>query len=152
MNPPVTNSVNYIALLLQSIFLILLYSAFEFSGSDEAGLWAAMTYLIVAYGLRYFVPVDHRKGMREIKQEKYLEAIECFDSSYHFFSKNTWVDRYRAFTIFSASKYTYREMAMVNKAFALACLDRKAEAKALYELCLQEYPKNAMAFYALKMV
>jgi tetratricopeptide (TPR) repeat protein len=152
MEPPITRSINYVALFLQFIFLILLFVLFQLSSSDEAGLWAAMVYLVLAYGLRYFVPIDHRKGMRELKQGNYKKAIESFDKSLNFFSNHSWVDRYRVFTIFSASKMCYREMALVNKAFSLACIDQKEDAKILYEKCLLEYPKNSIAFYALKMM
>ncbi len=152
MQPPITRSINYVALLLQFIFLIILFVLFQLSGSDEAGLWAAMVYLVLAYGLRYFVPLEHRKGMRALKQADYAEAIVCFDKSLNFFSTHPWVDRFRVFTIFSASKMCYREMALVNKAFSLACIDQKGEAKALYEKCLLEYPKSSIAFYALKMM
>ncbi len=151
-NLPVTNSINYSAFVLQILFLFVLILLFQLSGSDEAAVWAAMIYLVLAYGLRYFVPIDHRKGMRALTQGDYEQAISSFDMSFDFFSKHLWVDRFRVFTTFSVSKLCYREMAMVNKAFALVCLERKEEARALYEQCLTEYPKNNIAFYALKML
>jgi len=148
----VTRSVNYFFLAMQMLFLIGLYLGFQYSGSDEAGIWAAMTYLVIAYGTRYFVPLDHRKGMRALKQGDYEQALLSFEKSFHFFSAHPWVDRFRMFTTFSVSKLCYREMAMVNKAFAFVCLGRKEEAKTLYESCLQEYPKNNIAVYGLKML
>jgi len=149
---PVTKSINYLALVVQSIFLILLYFIFIQSGSDEPLLWSAMIYLVLAYGLRYFVPVDHRKGIRELKQGHYEAALDSFTKSFEFFSKHKWVDRFRALTIFSASKQSYREMAMINRAFTLVCLERKDEAKEYYENCLKEYPDNLIAEDALKMM
>lgn len=149
---PVTRSINYFFLALQILFLIGLYLSFEYSGSDEAGIWAAMTYLVVAYGTRYFVPLDHRKGMRELKQGDYEKALVSFEKSFGFFSKHPWVDRFRMFTTFSVSKLCYREIAMVNKAFTLVCLGRKEEAKVLYESCLKEYPQNNIALHGLKML
>jgi len=149
---PVARSMNYFSFALQILFLIALYLGFEKSGSDEASLWAGMVYLVLAYSLRYFVPIDHRKGVRELKQGKYEEALVSFQKSFDFFTKHPWIDRFRVFTTFSVSKLCYRETAMVNKAFALICLDRKEEAKALYEACLQDYPENSIALYALKIV
>src|SRR4051812_25803791 len=108
MQQPNMNSISFIAIALQSVFLVLLYIGFEQSGSDEAALWAAMIYLVLAYGLRYFVPVEHRKGLREFKQGNYEAAMIHFEKSFEFFSAHPWVDRYRAFTIFSASKLSYR--------------------------------------------
>ena len=141
---------NYISLALQLLFLLVLYWVFIKSGSDEAALWAGMVYLVLAYGLRYFVTIDHRKGMRELKLDEYDNALLSFQKSFYFFTKYPWIDRFRVFTTFSASKFCYRETAMVNQAFALVYLNRKEEAKALYEVCLKEYPENSIAFYALK--
>lgn len=149
---PVTQSINYWALLLQVLFAGFLCVVFQLSGSDEPAVWAAMTYLMLAYGLRYFVPIDHRRGMRALKQGDYEQAIKSFEKSFGFFSKHQWIDRLRVFTTFSVSKLCYCEIALVNKAFALICLDRKEEAKVLYEQCLKKYPENNIAFYALKMM
>ncbi len=149
---PVTRSINYFFLLLQILFFMSLYFCFEASGSDESGLWTGMVYLMLAYSLRYFVPLDHRKGMRELKQGNYEEALTYFGKSFEFFSNHVWIDRFRVFTTFSVSRLCYREIAMVNQAFALVCLDRKEEAKILYEECLKEYPENNIVYYALKMM
>ncbi|HSY60976.1 MAG TPA: hypothetical protein VK796_03825 [Cytophaga sp.] len=121
------HSINFFALALQAGFLFLLYFGFEYSGSDESALWAAMVYLVMAYGLRYFVPIDHRKGLREFKQGNYTEALMHFEKSLEFFSKYPWIDYFRVFTIFSASKLSYREMAVMYKGICLELLGRGAE-------------------------
>ena len=149
---PKIRSMNYLYLLCQMLFLLVLHIGFYYSGSDEPALWAAMTYLVIAFSTRYFVPLDHRKGMRALRQGNYQQALVDFEKSFDFFSKHLWIDRFRMFTVFSVSKLCYREIAMVNKAFTLVCLDRKEEAKALYEACLNEYPKNNVAYYGLKML
>ncbi|WP_299250802.1 hypothetical protein [uncultured Cytophaga sp.] len=115
-------TINFLALALQLVLFFLFYLGFEKSGSDEPALWAAMTYLVLAFGLRYFVPLDYRKGIREMKLENYSEAITYFDKSAIFFSKYTWVDRFRVFTLFSISKLSYREMSELHKAHCLECL------------------------------
>lgn len=122
MQPSNINSINFFALALQAGFLFLLFLGFQYSGSDEAALWAAMVYLVMAYGLRYFVPIDHRKGLRELKQENYNEALIHFEKSFGFFSKHPLVDRFRVFTMFSASKLSYREMAVMYKEVCLEAL------------------------------
>lgn len=113
------NSINFVALALQIALFFLLYLAFQKSGSDEAALWAAMTYLVCAFGLRYFVPLDHRKGMREMKLGNYSNALIHFEKSYTFFSRYRWIDRFRVFTMFSVSKLSYREMAVMYKEICL---------------------------------
>lgn len=149
---PVTRTISYVAFLIQLSLLVLLFFVFAWSGSDESLLWAGMTYLILSNTLRYFVPVDHRKGIRELKQNRFEEALHSFEKSFYFFTKHAWVDRFRVLTAFSASKMSFREMAMTNIAFTLICLERKEEAKEWYERCLREYPQNHIAYYALKMM
>ncbi len=124
---PKINSINFFALVLQAGFLFLLYLGFQYSGSDEAALWAAMVYLVLAYGLRYFVPIHHRKGLRELRQGNYEEALVHFEKSHDFFSAHPWIDFFRCFTMFSASKLTYREMAMMYKYSCLEALGRTEE-------------------------
>jgi hypothetical protein len=114
------HSINFFALALQLVFLFLLYLGFQHSGSDEPALWAAMVYLVLAYGLRYFVPIEHRKGMREFKQGNYAVARVHFERSEQFFFKYFWIDYFRAFTMFSVSKMSYRNMAVMYK---LICLE-----------------------------
>ena len=127
MQQPKMNSINFFALALQAGFLFLLYLGFQYSGSDEAALWAAMVYLVLAYGLRYFVPIHHRRGLRELKQGNYEEALKHFEKSEEYFSAHPLVDRFRAFTMFSASKLSYREMAMMYKYSCLESLVRTEE-------------------------
>jgi tetratricopeptide (TPR) repeat protein len=100
---------------------------FEYSGSDESALWAAMIYLVLAYGLRYFVPIDHRKGLRELKQGNYEAALIHFEKSLEFFLKYPWIDYFRVFTLFSASKLSYQVMAVMYKGICLEALGRGEE-------------------------
>jgi len=116
------NAINFFALVLQIVLFFLFYWAFEKSGSDEAALWAAMTYLVLAFGLRYFVPLHYRKGMREMKLENHSVAFIHFEKSVIFFTTHTWLDRFRVFTLFSISKLSYREMSILYKAHCLECL------------------------------
>jgi hypothetical protein len=116
------NAINFFALALQIVLFFLFYRGFQQSGSDEAALWAAMAYLVLAFGLRYFVPLDYRKGMREMKLENYDEACTHFEKSVAFFTTHTWVDRFRVFTIFSISKRSYREMSVLYNAYCLELL------------------------------
>lgn len=124
MQPFNIHSINFFALGLQVVFLFLLYAGFQYSGSDEPALWAAMVYLVLAYGLRYFVPLDHRKGMRELKQGNYEAALIHFEKSYTFFSAHPFIDYFRAFTLFSVSKMSYKLMAVMYKGICLEALGR----------------------------
>lgn len=138
-------SVSAMSLLIQGIFLMLLYFLFVYSGADEPFLWAAMAYLMLSYGLRYFVPLQHRKGIRQLKEGNYEAAQESFHKSYVFFTRFKWLDTFRALTVFTVSKMSFKELALLNRAQALISLNRVGEANELIEVCLKLYPKNSIA-------
>ena len=147
---PITKSISIFFAIILIGMLVLFIAGFYFSGSDEPVVWGAMIYLMCSFLLRYTVPRHHRKGMSFIKQGRYEEAMASFEKSFVYFSRHAWVDTFRVITAFSSSKLSFREIAMVNKAFCLVCLDHKEEARRVYEQCLAEYPKNHIAFFALK--
>lgn len=112
----------------------------------------ALTYLVISFCLRTFIPGDHRRGMKLVKQEKYQEAIPYFEKSYDFFKKHHWLDKYRYITLLSSSKMTYSEMALVNIAFCYGQIGDGINSKAFYERTLKEFPHNGMAKAALNML
>jgi tetratricopeptide (TPR) repeat protein len=87
-----------------------------------------------------------------IKEGKFEEAIACFEKSYHFFSRNSWIDKYRYVTLFSASKMSYKEMALCNIAFCYSQVNEGLKAIEYYERTLQEFPENGLAKTGLKML
>lgn len=90
--------------------------------------------------------------MKAIKQKDFKTASEYFSQSADFFTKNKWLDKYRAVTLLSASKMCYREMALCNIAFCYAQTMQPEKAKALYEQILEEYPDNGIAYYSLSSI
>ena len=54
--------------------------------------------------------------------------------------------------LLSASAASYREMALLNEAFALGQLGRRPEARAIYESTVEEFPDSGMAEAALNLM
>lgn len=102
--------------------------------------------------LQQLIPSSHNKGMKAIKQKDFKAALEHFELSLDFFTRNAWVDKYRAVTMLSASKMCYREMALCNIAFCYVQAGQAEKAKALYEEILKQYPDNGIAYYALNSI
>jgi tetratricopeptide (TPR) repeat protein len=90
--------------------------------------------------------------MHHSKLQQYPEAIRDFQSSYSFFSRNSWVDRHRSITIMSPSAISYREMALVNIAFSYSQLSQGTNAKEYYRRALDEFPNSIMARAALRLI
>ncbi len=94
----------------------------------------------------------HQQGMKLVKQQKFENAISLFIGSVDFFAKHQWIDKYRFLTLLSASKMTYKEMALCNIAFCYSQIGNGTKAKEYYEQTLKEFPKNGLAIAALKMI
>jgi len=94
-------------LMVASLFLFQL----------EGMIVASVLFFILITALQQLIPKSHKKGMKAVKQNEFNGAIEYFKQSVDFFTKKKWLDKYRAVTMFSASKMSYREMALCNIAF-----------------------------------
>lgn len=137
----------------QILFLyVLFYLSSLFISEDEFTviLSSIAVYYFTIYCLRKLVASDHRKAIDMLKKGDYEAAMAGFKRSAEFFTKNSWVDRYRFITLLSASKKTYREMALCNIGFCLTQTKRGIEAKEIYLNVLKQYPENEIAFTALR--
>ena len=151
-NVPTIKQIAWISLVPQLILMgILVYLYFLF-GSKEPFIFSALTYLILSFGLRNFVAKDHRQGMKLVNQHKYAEAIFFYKQSVEYFTRNSWIDKYRFLTLLSSSKLTYKEMGLCNIAFCYSQINNGQKAKEYYELTLKEFPKNGLAIAGLNML
>jgi TolA-binding protein len=132
--------------------LVIASLFYLFSTEDEyTGMFGAiLVYYFIIYCLRTLVASDHRKAINTLKKGDYEKAMEGFKKSARFFTENAWVDKYRCITLLSASKKTYREMALCNVGFCLTQTKRGAEAIEVYKDVLQKYPENDIAIAALR--
>ncbi len=58
-------------------------------------IYAIFTYFFLYIALNYLIPLDHRVGIKLIKQGRLQEAIIHFQKSADFFTKYEWIDKYR---------------------------------------------------------
>ncbi|MDR0262577.1 MAG: tetratricopeptide repeat protein [Sphingobacterium sp.] len=151
-NVPIVRSVSWPAVLILIVFWMVLVVASLFLFQLEGVMVASVLFFILVTALQQLIPKSHKKGMKAVKQNDFKGAIEYFKQSVDFFTKKEWLDKYRAVTMFSASKMSYREMALCNIAFCYSQTGQAEKAKALYEEILQEYPENGIAYYALNSI
>lgn len=114
---PTARQVNLISVILHFIIMAFVILAYFLAGSREFVIYGALTYLTISFTLRYFIPIDHRVGMRLVHKKEFRNAISYFKRSYAFFNKNLWIDKYRFVTLLSSSNMCYNEMALNNIAF-----------------------------------
>ncbi len=154
-NPKVTNwslyrSIPQFAVMaILSVIVHWILPDVTVSGSMALG---AIAYLAYSFISRIVFAKHHRLGIRAFREGHFEAAIWHYDQSIAFFDRYPWIDRYRAVTMMSPSAWSYREMAMLNKAFAESQNDNHESAIAGYEAVLSDYPHNQMALQALRMM
>lgn len=114
--------------------------------------WGAAVYLAYSFGSRKFIPRAHRRGVRLSQAQQFEDAIRAHEESYAYFTRHSWLDRYRSITMMSPSAMSYREMALLNVAFAHSQLGNGEKAKEYYQRASREFPNSAIANAALKMI
>lgn len=151
-NISVVRQIAWLALIPQFLFALVLIFFYHQLRFPDPPFYGLVTYLILSFGLRTFIPHSHNKGMKYVKKDKFAEAIPCFEKSYNFFTENSWIDKYRFMTLLSSSAMSYREMSLTNIALSYAQLGDSFRAREYYEKTLHEFPKSEIAKSGLSLL
>ena len=151
-NVPTIRQLSWLSVVPQLIVIGLLIFLYHLADFDEPFILGALTYSLLALVLRNIIAKNHRQGMRLVKQQKFADALPCFEKSVDYFAKNNWVDKYRYLTLLSSSKMTYKEMGLCNIAFCYSQTGNGQKAKEYYEQALKEFPENGLAIAGLNML
>jgi tetratricopeptide (TPR) repeat protein len=149
---PIIRQMSLLSILIQVCLYFILYLIYKQFFIFDAYLYAFITFILVYFALRYSIARDHRKGVRLYKQKKYELAISCFQKSYAFFCKHSWLDKYRFVFLLSSSLISYTEMALLNIAFCQTQIGEKEKAISSYKKVLEQFENSEMAISALKML
>jgi tetratricopeptide (TPR) repeat protein len=136
---------------LLPLTVVLVGSFLAWPGDTWKVVVALWAYLFVAFSFRRLQLVHHKRGIRLVRQRAWDEAISHFQKSYDYFSRHPKLDEHR-WLFLSASAIALREMALLNMAFCAAQAGRRAEARALYERTLVEYPGSPLAVSTLNLM
>ena len=136
-----------------SLGVLALFVAVGYRLNEANGVaFGAISYVALAILLRSVVARHHRNAIRHCKRGEYEQAIPEFEKSAVFFLEHRWIDRFRAITMLSAAGMSYREMALVSLGFCYAQIGAGDKARQSYGQCLSEFPTNAMARSALRLM
>lgn len=149
---PTTRSIDWVSLLPQFAVLFGLVIVLDVLNVPQPILVGSVLYLVLAIALKLGLTGAHRKGIHAVKAGRFTEAIPYFERSRAYFEERPWLDRYRYLLLLSSSAWSYREMAMANKAFSLSQLGMRTDAINSYEEVLREYPESALATVPLRMM
>lgn len=149
---PVVKQTALLSLIPQIIILALFFFLFWWLNFRYPLFTATIVFLALTTILRFSMAFHHRRGMWYFKKKKYKEAIEMYKKSYLYFSKHPWIDRFRYITLFSSSKISYKEMALLNIAFSYSQIGDGENSEKYYKKTQSEFPDSEMAKTALKMI
>ena len=151
---PIVRQTAWISLIPQLLFMAILCAIYIIFIEPIflAIELALITYLFLSVTLKFSISHNHRKGIALFKVGKYEQAINEFQKSYSFFSKYTWIDKYRFITLLSSSKISYREMALLNVAFCYSQIGDGKKSKDYYLKTIEQFPNSEMANTSLKMI
>lgn len=144
--------VAWISLLPQLAVMGLLVLGYYVLDSSAPLLYGLLSYLVLSFLLKMSIARFHRRGIQLVKGGAWAEAIDLFEKSYAFFSRNRWVDAYRFLTLLDSSKISYREMALCNIGFCYGQMGDRKAAMAAYGKAVEEFPESALAMAALHML
>jgi tetratricopeptide (TPR) repeat protein len=112
----------------------------------------AATFVVYMFVSQWALARRHRAGTQRLREGRFEDAIAHFESSYAFFARRAWLDKYRCLTMLSISAASYREMALVSIAFCHSRLGDAEKMKQYYVRALTEFPHSAVAKACLAMI
>ncbi len=151
-NVPTIRQISWLSFIFQLILVVLMTYLYHLASVDEAFIFGALTYSIVAFLFRNLIAKRHRQGMKLVRKQKFEEALPYFEKSVEYFSENRWVDKYRFLTLLTSSRMSYKEMGLCNIAFCYRQIGNGQKAKEYYEQVLKEFPENGLALVGLNML
>lgn len=134
---------NWRFLIPQFSILLLIGLFFYVLKIERYWLLSLAIYFLLSGYLKIVIPRLHRKGLYYLRKGEYEGAVYAFQKSYRYFSKHRWIDEYRAFTLFSISYLSYREMALMNIIYCYQQLGKNEDAKRLHKRLSAEFPQNS---------
>jgi|SRR6185437_8505315 len=148
--PFVKQETNWFA-ILPRIFVIgiLCLVFYHFLGQADKHnffIFAFIVYLIIAFASRkLFFPLVIHQGIRLIKEEKFAQAIPYIHKTIDYYTKNSWIDKFRFLLLISSSKSTIRESSICNLAYCYLQIGETNKSREIYQDILIQYPKSINA-------
>ena len=139
---PVIRNTNYFYLIPQVAILLIIIYIFYMAGIEHYMLLGVSLYFLLSIYLKVLIPKWHRKGIYLLKKGKLDLAILSFQRSYDFFRRNAWIDQYRTFVLFSTSRYSYAEMALMNIIYCFEQLGDTKMARKYHKILQEQFPEN----------
>ncbi|HEX3165074.1 MAG TPA: hypothetical protein VHQ93_02385, partial [Chitinophagaceae bacterium] len=70
---PTIRQLSWLSVIPQLIVIGLLIFLYHLANFDQPFIFGALTYSLLALGLRNLIAKNHRQGMRLVKQQKFVD-------------------------------------------------------------------------------
>ncbi len=144
-NIPIVRQIAWLSIIPQLIIIVLMMLIWYQFDKRNFMILSALSFLVIALILRKLIAKEHQNGIVKVKHEQFKDAILHFETSYNYFKQHNWIDKYRFLTLFSASKISYKEMALVNIAFCYGQIGEGKLSKSYYQKAIDEFPESKIA-------
>jgi tetratricopeptide (TPR) repeat protein len=109
-------------------------------------------FLITLLAKCLFLPNSLYQSIKFIKEAKFDEAIPPTEQTIEYYTKHSWIDKFRFHLLISSSKRTIRESSICNLAYCYLQTGNVQRAKEIYQDVLRQYPENINAKTVLNTI
>jgi tetratricopeptide (TPR) repeat protein len=109
-------------------------------------------YMLTLLAKFLFFPNALYEGVNLIKQAKFQEAIPFLQDTINYYTKYSWIDKFRFILLISSAKRTIRESSICNLAYCYLQIGQIQKAKEIYQDVLRQYPENINAQNTLNTI
>ncbi len=144
--PFVKQETNWLAFIPKLAVIGILCLCFYPLDKQSFFLIAFFAYFMLTLLARWlFFPNALYEGITLIKQAKFQEAIPVIQVTIDYYTKHSWIDKFRFLLLISSAKRTIRESSICNLAYCYLQTGNIQKAKEIYHDVLLQYPENINA-------
>ena len=152
MKVPLVRSTSWLGVVVGVMPLLALMAVGAPLAPDLFPLLAGAIWLVLILIMRHWLTGAHRRAIRLVKAGNFRAAIPAFQDAYDQMCRRPWADRFRWLLLGTASRWTYREIALCNSAFCHGQIGDGEKMRELYRRALVEFPDSVLASMALRML
>ncbi len=151
--PFVKQEIDWLALIPKLFVIGILCLCFYPLDKQNFFLIAFVVYFILTILARkLFFPNSLHEGIKLIREAKFDQAIPVVEKTIDYYTKHSWIDKYRFLLLISSAKRTIRESSICNLAYCYLQVGDIKNAKEIYQDVLIQYPENINAKSMLRTI
>jgi tetratricopeptide (TPR) repeat protein len=152
---PLVRNINYPVFFLQLLLVTATIVGFVWLFWPEWGtgsLVGLIVLVVYVKGMQWYLMRYHQAALKLIRAGKFDEALVPLQKALEFYTEHPGLDRWRHVLMATASRFSLREVAMMNIAYCFGQIGDKEKMIKHYERLASEYPDNMAAQNTLRFI